>query len=303
MSRTSKESWLRRQFLVRLPLIGLFLGSGAGMTRSVLAAQEPKETDDLVPEKLLKRIKDLEKWRLDQTTRDAANLNSLSWLSQHSPPIGSIVAFGGTLPDGEPERHQWEQKTGWILCDGRPLSSEEYASLREVVGDKAPDYRAVFLRGINTKRDGSLADKSQQDEDGVRSVNHFQDFSTALPKPRLEAADPSKPDEKKDVAKFVTNEEPEQDLTPPVRGNRFGGENSHFNQLVCKLDSGNGTIEKTDTTQGEPNLYDSEAIKNVPAHKHTVDSGGNAETRPINCAVYWIIKYRATPLTNAPASS
>jgi hypothetical protein len=64
-------------------------------------------------------------------------------------PVGTVVAFaGGTPPDG------------WWICDGRPVSRDDYRSLWLVIGPSwgagngnstfnIPDLRGLFLRGVD----------------------------------------------------------------------------------------------------------------------------------------------------------
>ncbi len=68
-----------------------------------------------------------------------------------SPP-GAISAFGGsTVPDG------------WLLCDGRGVTSDQYPRLWAAIGTSwggsgpagfnLPDLRGLFLRGVDNSRD------------------------------------------------------------------------------------------------------------------------------------------------------
>ncbi len=69
-------------------------------------------------------------------------------------PIGGVVAFAGDTPP-----------SGWLLCDGRPLSRTGYPGLFTAIGTahgtpdaltfNLPDYRGYFLRGadLNAGRD------------------------------------------------------------------------------------------------------------------------------------------------------
>lgn len=53
-------------------------------------------------------------------------------------PTGSIMPFAGSVAP-----------RGWALCNGAPLP--DYAvTLKAMIGDKAPDLRAMFLRGTGT---------------------------------------------------------------------------------------------------------------------------------------------------------
>jgi hypothetical protein len=58
-------------------------------------------------------------------------------------PIGVILPYYGTVA---PE--------GWLLCDGyTDLSADpKYAALRNICGNKVPDLRGVFLRGVDNGR-------------------------------------------------------------------------------------------------------------------------------------------------------
>lgn len=71
-----------------------------------------------------------------------------------SPPIGSIIAYGGEINE------QQLKALGWLPCDGRRLSitESEYGKLFAVIqrdfgGDATtfivPDLRGVFLRGVD----------------------------------------------------------------------------------------------------------------------------------------------------------
>lgn len=68
-------------------------------------------------------------------------------------PLGTIVAFGGPA-EAVPERE------GWLLCDGREVSAQEYNGLFAVIqyawgrgsGQgtfRLPDFRGRFLRGVD----------------------------------------------------------------------------------------------------------------------------------------------------------
>ncbi len=53
-------------------------------------------------------------------------------------PTGSIMPFAGTVAP-----------RGWALCNGAPLPSSA-VTLKAMIGDNAPDLRAMFLRGTGT---------------------------------------------------------------------------------------------------------------------------------------------------------
>ncbi|MGL5100563.1 MAG: phage tail protein, partial [Fusobacteriaceae bacterium] len=56
-------------------------------------------------------------------------------------PIGSIFAYGGsTIP------------AGFLLCDGRTIARADYPELYDLIGDRIPDLRGEFIRGLDNGR-------------------------------------------------------------------------------------------------------------------------------------------------------
>ena len=286
----SFKRFLRRDVLVSLPLIGGLMtnfSSAFGqivddMPNSDTPQDGPPNNRSISLETLQAEIRELQT-RLEETD------SQVSRLSQFDSPVGSVVGYLGPIPTDEAARWQWERRTGWLVCDGRALSSKpEFKELESVLGvTLLPDMRGRFLRGVDVPAEGKLADL---DEVKSRMVGTPQDHSTARPTPR-DGQD----------TRFRTNLIPEIDLTT-TRGSRFIGDNAHFNMLMSEV-SGKGTVKETDTTGGEPNLYDCAPIKKVPPHDHAIDFGGNSETRPYNVAVYWIIKASARGLSTVAAPS
>lgn len=84
----------------------------------------------------------------------------LAILKETRPPIGSVTAYAGPWPGPATERTAFEEKMGWMLCDGRILEKASYlplfASIGFTYGNPAnagvrfylPDYRGRFLRGV-----------------------------------------------------------------------------------------------------------------------------------------------------------
>ncbi len=64
-------------------------------------------------------------------------------------PVGTVIAYAGATID---------TSTGWMICDGDSLLTTSYTPLFNVVGNSfpgssyfhVPDYRGLFLRGVNT---------------------------------------------------------------------------------------------------------------------------------------------------------
>lgn len=73
-------------------------------------------------------------------------------------PTGTIVAYYG---DKVPK--------GWMLCDGSTIPSD-FEELRKVAGEKVPDLRGMFLRGVNS---GRIDGKGDTETD--RKIGSFQD--------------------------------------------------------------------------------------------------------------------------------
>lgn len=183
--------------------------------------------------------------------------------SGHGVPPGSIIAFAGPQPPA-----------GWLVCDGQPVSRANYANLFEAIGEahgagdgastfNLPDYRGRFLRGVDqgVGRDANAASRSASAAGGAigDNVGSVQNGATALPE-----------------AGFVA-------LEAGAHAHSYA-DNSGWS---CDV-----TPDDPDTSCGESGLRSDLArtTDGAGAHSHNV-SGGDAETRPINAAVYWIIKY------------
>src|ERR1041385_7951523 len=93
-------------------------------------------------------------------------------------PIGTVIAFAGKISDPIDPENQADYTTvnesmGWLLCDGRAVSKDDYGALYAVLGDQyntgdekkgefsIPDYRGYFLRMVtmDTKRDPDPGDR------------------------------------------------------------------------------------------------------------------------------------------------
>lgn len=275
---------LRRDVLISIPIVGgllAFVSSVLGQESNAasLAATPPdgaSEDNSLTLKSLQEELRELQS-RLEETD------SQVSRLSQFDSPVGSVLGYLGPIPDDEAARWEWERRIGWLVCDGRPLDTKpEFQELKKVLGlTHLPDLRGRFLRGVDVPAGGKLADI---DEEKSRPVGTLQGYATARPTAR-DGID----------VRFLTNEIPEIDLTS--RGKSRMGLDEHFNCLMA-LSSGQGpdTGVNTDQSKDEPDLYRALPIKPVPKHSHSIDSGGNHETRPYNVTVYWIIKVSAREL-------
>lgn len=173
-----------------------------------------------------------------------------------SPP-GTIVAFGG---DAIPE--------GWILCDGRPLRTGDYPRLFAAIGSRwgdasddadsttnfrAPDFRGLFLRGVDDSPLMGTANRDPDRGDAIRG----------------------------------------QIATGSAYGNRVGswqGDNfaAHQHRPIDKPIVQSHLLSIS-TSSGAGLIYDGAAAQ-VDSGLLTSVTGGN-ETRPKNAYVNYIIKY------------
>lgn len=195
----------------------------------------------------------------------------ISRLSLNNPPVGSIVGYLDRIPQDEALRHKWEARTGWMVCDGRGIAHQtEYEQLRQVLGaDKLPDLRSRLLRGIDLQQGGQPA---KMDPDGERTPGSPQACATALPKDPF-LADAAGAINFKDVM-----------TRPPLDDGKLARWPKDWTKSA-------GTTALADF-RGNQLKQD--------AHTHSL-SGGDTETRPVNVAVYWIIKATSREL-NAESS-
>lgn len=83
-------------------------------------------------------------------------------------PVGTVVAFAGKIasfPSESPSDYTTNiEALGWMVCDGRACEVSKYPELFAVLGYlyggedkdgkfKIPDYRGIFLRGVESRAD------------------------------------------------------------------------------------------------------------------------------------------------------
>jgi hypothetical protein len=96
------------------------------------AAEEPTAKEYL--EQLKKMTDQVENLRADFTNATNELRKLAEFHALNSPPIGSIIAYGGELPSaGSAELQSWETNSGWMLCDGRALKQDDYKELFAVI--------------------------------------------------------------------------------------------------------------------------------------------------------------------------
>lgn len=92
-------------------------------------------------------------------------------------PVGVVLAFAGLIApfDSAPIDHQTNVEAwGWMVCDGRELESGAYPELYAVLGCLyggrdgqryfcLPDYRGYFQRGVSTDNTDNAVDKGLEE--------------------------------------------------------------------------------------------------------------------------------------------
>ena len=208
--------------------------------------------------------------------RSSASSATPSALQTAVVPVGTVMAYAGKAVPA-----------GWLIADGQALRRADYPALFAAIdtahgagvrmdGAKEPgtdfnlpDYRGVFLRGVDRDRNGIASSRDARAGDrlaargpgGFRGnmVGSFQDYATARPQRTA----------------FTTGDESNKHSHPVVGGNKT-------NHVGNDADRG--------TDMGMNNSFS--IGENDRGHTHTVSVGGDEETRPKNVAVYWIIKVR-----------
>ncbi len=183
-----------------------------------------------------------------------------------SVPVGTVLAYAGVLS---------ALPKNWLLCDGSLYSMKRYPRLYHAIQDfwgrphnieadsaRLPNMVGMFLRGDDPTGlvDIESADRTASAENGVAGANvgSRQDWTTGLP-----------------VKGFGTSDESNRHSHPVTSnnmrkegGNTFGA-NTERGFVCCA------------TVTVQPN---------TSQHHHTVTGGGDGESRPVNAAVYWIIR-------------
>jgi microcystin-dependent protein len=171
-------------------------------------------------------------------------------------PPGVVSAFAGPRPP-----------TGWLLCDGAEVSRAEYADLFAAIGTahgegdgattfNLPDYRGRFLRGVDSGvgRDTDAPARLAASPGGNvgDDIGTVEGFATALPQ------------------------------TPFIA--ESAGSHTHT------YDRENDSTAYDGTSQPANIGSSARDTSAAGAHTHTL-AGGDAETRPQNAAVIYIIRH------------
>jgi len=189
-------------------------------------------------------------------------------MSNAAIPVGSIVAYAGPITDAQ---KQSLAQTGWLVCDGSPYPSDgEYQQLALAILDafggiggprgefRVPDLRGRFLRGTSydsaVDPDASARIASNFGGNHGNSIGSLQSSATALPK-----------------SPFVS---------------ASAGEHAHN---VPHAPSGNNAYALAGSHyaiwRSGPSPTDA-----AGAHTHALTGGWDAESRPSNVYVHFLIK-------------
>ncbi|MDH6115348.1 microcystin-dependent protein [Kitasatospora sp. MAP12-15] len=180
--------------------------------------------------------------------------------------VGAILPYGALLDVGALEQQDW------LYCDGSGLDPSTYPDLFAVIGTlhggngtttfNLPDYRGHLQRGVDdgTGRDPDANSRTAANPGGVAGsrVGSTQGHAAALPT----------------VTPFSLN---------------WTGAHSHTLTGVPTASSSTAEIGSARSIW----TADSTNTDNAGAHTHTVNGGGDSETRPTNAYVNFLIRYRA----------
>jgi microcystin-dependent protein len=182
--------------------------------------------------------------------------------SNSGVPAGMMMAFGGPVAN---------IPAGWKLCDGAVMDRTNFAALFNAIGTSwgapdgnsfnLPDLRGMFLRGVDS---GAGNDPNANSRTAAKSggntgdnVGTLQQGATARP-----------------GNAFITN---------------VAGAHRHDTPVGTGAEEGNYKVA-TSYPYGYALTGNSPPTSVNGDHSHTVTGGGDAETRPRNAGVYWIIK-------------
>jgi microcystin-dependent protein len=191
-------------------------------------------------------------------------------------PVGAIVPFGGDVTAEGVEA--WLNQQGWLPCDGRSLVKKGpyldlFLAIESYFGGgggssgtfNLPDLRGAFMRGTNNglapPRDPNAATRTAANPGGNTgdAVGSRQTSATGSP-----------------ANAFTTDTQGAHSHSVPhlpKNNNAYALVGSHY--AIFSTSSG---------TTGA-----------AGAHTHSVTGGGDAESRPVNVYVNFIIKFDPAP--------
>lgn len=185
--------------------------------------------------------------------------------AENGVPVGTIVAYAGNDVNKIPE--------GWKLCDGASVLKTDYPQLYAILGDawgtsgssfNLPDLRGRFLRGVD---DGEGNDPDAASRTAIKTGGNTGDAVGSVQDDQ-----------------FGEHNHPGSTSTD---GNHRHSKSSNDQTS----DDGDGAVG-LENADGDPSNHTAYTSFNGD-HNHTVttQNRGGSETRPVNAAVYYIIKY------------
>jgi microcystin-dependent protein len=202
-------------------------------------------------------------------------------------PVGTVAPFAGPkIPDG------------WLVCDGRTVNESDFPQLHQAIGElygkganagefKLPDYRGMFLRGVDPdKTVDKDRDARKAPSEASKNANYLgsvQSSATALPSTPW---------------KIVVEAAGEHSHNIDAGGGRAVRCTTHGTVGGCdgRGDEWCQVWSNPDQNRNGHRFYGldftvSADCKAVAAHSHEASvSGGDGESRPPNVSVQYIIK-------------
>lgn len=236
---------------------------GAAVVAAVSAfGMRPAEGDGLAA--LRREVAELKASLADHRLATTKSAEDLSHLSRTSPPVGTVAAFAGAWPPRRGDGRTWtEAELGWLACDGRKLVDGGHAELRAALGrDSVPDLRGQFLRGaddMGTERKAANVDADRGRKVGTPQGFAMQDHTHTTPGLIGAAGNV--------ISLLPANLQ--------ARGNMFWSNSTH--------DARDGGTAQAETRY---------ARTTGPLLTGTNPAATAAETRPVNVAIVWVIKFK-----------
>ena len=191
-------------------------------------------------------------------------------------PIGTVVAYAGVLPANDNGSLMIVVPPDWLLCNGAGVSSTQFpllwAAIQASHGNGSddlspisdfnlPDYRGLFLRGVNGPRTDLYCDPNRSD--GERPANHPGGS----------------------VGNRVGSVQSDQILSHEHKTDDPG--HSHTFGWGNEVEAGGLAYERSRDPRDASQLSTGSAKTNV-----TIQATGGKESRPKNAYVHYIIRAR-----------
>ncbi|GIG88102.1 phage tail protein [Plantactinospora endophytica] len=184
-------------------------------------------------------------------------------VSPGTVPIGAIVAYAGGMDE------DWLHDQGWLYCDGTSVPKKDYLDLFLAIGANygggrndfnLPDLRGRFSRGVdNTSgRDPYVKEREPSAPGGLSGDQPGSVFGSRSGRP----------------------------VTRPLKTEE-GGEHVHNVPHVPKDNNAYAIAGDHYGIWRDGSTTTTEAGR----HTHEIVDGGNKETRPVNKAVFFVIKF------------